>query len=141
MSFLILKNITSEGPGTIGDFLAQRNMPFSIIDLSRDDIPSENGFDTLIMLGGPMSVNDEALYPYLTQEMKLAEQFMKSGKKVFGVCLGAQLMAKALGARVFPGAVKEIGWYDIELVGKGGKDPLMAYLAPDRKAAGLSLAW
>jgi GMP synthase-like glutamine amidotransferase len=134
MSVLILKNITSEGPGTIGDFLAQRNMPLSIIDLSRDDIPSAGGFDTLIMLGGPMSVNDEALYPYLTQEMKLAEQFMKSGKKVFGVCLGAQLMAKALGARVFPGAVKEIGWFDIELIGEGENDHMMAYLAPDGKS-------
>ena len=134
MSVLILKNIASEGPGTIGDFLARKNKPFLIVDLSRDSIPPADEFDTLIMLGGPMSVNDETQYPYLTREMKLAERFMKSGKKVFGVCLGAQLMAKALGARVFPGAVKEIGWYDIELKEAGLKDPLMAHLAPDGKS-------
>ncbi|MBI5847746.1 MAG: glutamine amidotransferase [Nitrospirae bacterium] len=131
MSILILKNISTEGPGTIEDFLVHNNMHHTTIDLARHAIDSAAGYDTLLMLGGPMSVNDEAEYPYLTQEMKLAEQFMKDGKKVFGVCLGAQLMAKALGARVYPGREKEIGWYDIELKDAGTQDPLMAYLAPD----------
>jgi len=134
MSILILKNISTEGPGTIEDFLVHNNMRYTVIDLARHEIDRAADHDTLIMLGGPMSVNDEAEYPYLTNEMKFAEQFMKAGKKVLGVCLGAQLMAKALGAKVYPGPEKEIGWYDIELKNAGLQDPLMASLAPDRKA-------
>lgn len=133
MSILILKNIATEGPGTIEDFLVHNNMHYTIIDLARHAIDSASGYDTLVMLGGPMSVNDEHEYPYLTHEMKLAEQFMKEGKRVFGVCLGAQLMAKALGAKVYPGPEKEIGWYDIELKDAGLQDPLMTHLAPDNR--------
>ncbi len=133
MSILILKNIATEGPGTIEDFLVHNNMHYTIIDIARHAIDSAAGYDTLVMLGGPMSVNDEAEYPYLTHEMKLAEQFMKEGKKVLGVCLGAQLMAKALGAKVYPGPEKEIGWYDIELRDVGLNDPRMAHLATDGK--------
>ena len=129
MSVLILKNITNEGPGTIEDFLAGSRIPYVIVDLIKEGLPSPGQYDTLIMLGGPMSVNDERDIPYLTHEMRLAEQFMKAGKKVFGVCLGAQLMAKALGAKVYPGPQKEIGWYDIELVGEGIQDHLMGKLS------------
>jgi GMP synthase (glutamine-hydrolysing) len=100
----------------------------------RHAVDSAVDYDTLIMLGGPMSVNDEDEYPYLTHEMRLAEQFMKAGKRVFGVCLGAQLMAKALGAKVYPGPEKEIGWYDIALKDAGLKDPRMAHLATDRRS-------
>jgi GMP synthase (glutamine-hydrolysing) len=133
MSILIVKNIATEGPGTIEDFLLHNNMHYTIIDLARHAADSASGYDALVMLGGPMSVNDEDEYPCLTQEMKLAEQFMKEGKKVLGVCLGAQLMAKALGAKVYPGPEKEIGWYDIELKKAGLRDPRMAHLASDGK--------
>lgn len=136
MSVLILKNITNEGPGTIEDFLAGSRMPYVIVDLIKEALPPPGQYDTLIMLGGPMSVNDERDFPYLTHEMRLAEQFMKAGKKVFGVCLGAQLMAKALGAKVYPGPQKEIGWYDIELVGEGIRDHLMGKLAMHLRAGG-----
>jgi len=133
MAILILKNIATEGPGTIEDFLVHNNMHYTIIDLARHAIDSAAGYDTLVMLGGPMSVNEEDKYPYLTAEMKLAEEFMKAGKKVLGVCLGAQLMAKALGAKVYPGPEKEIGWYDIELRDAGLNDLRMAHLATDGK--------
>lgn len=134
MSVLLLKNIATEGPGTIEDFLVHNKMHYFILDLARYAVESTAAFDTLVMLGGPMSVNDESEYPYLTDEMRLAERFMKEGKKVFGVCLGAQLMAKALGARVYPGPEKEIGWHDIELVDAGPQDPLMSMLAPGQRA-------
>lgn len=131
MSILILKNISTEGPGTIEDFLVHNNMHYTIIDLARHAIDSAARYDTLLMLGGPMSVNDENEYPYMTAEMKLAEQFMKEGKKVLGVCLGAQLMAKALGAKVYPGTEKEVGWYDIELRDAGLYDQRMGHLATE----------
>ena len=136
MSVIILKNVPAEGPGTIEDYLRDAGILYQVVDVASEVIPPADSFNTLVMLGGPMSVNDEKEYPYLTYEMKMAEQFMKKGKKVFGVCLGAQLMARALGAKVYPGPEKEIGWYDIELVGEGIQDQLMGKLAIHPRSGG-----
>ncbi len=129
MSVLILKNTPSEGPGTIEDFLRRQGTSYRIVELGRETVTDPERFDTLVMMGGPMSVNDEKIYPYIEREMELVRQFISAGKKVFGVCLGAQIMAKALGAKVYAGPQKEIGWYDIELTEGGIKDPLMKKLA------------
>jgi GMP synthase-like glutamine amidotransferase len=128
MSVLILKNISTEGPGTIEDFLGANRISHTITDLSREAFPAGAAHDTLVMMGGPMSVNDADIYPYIDKEAELARVFMRQGKKVLGVCLGAQVMAKALGARVYPGREKEIGWYDIELTEEGARDRLMETL-------------
>ncbi|MBI5101882.1 MAG: type 1 glutamine amidotransferase [Nitrospirae bacterium] len=131
MSVLILKNASHEGPGTIESFLADNKISFKIVECSREDIPSSSEFDTLVMMGGPMSVNETDIYPYIGKEIQLASEFMKSGRKVLGICLGAQIMAKSLGSKIYPGKEKEIGWYEIEL-GNGGKsDRLMRVLASD----------
>ncbi|HTR44307.1 MAG TPA: type 1 glutamine amidotransferase [Thermodesulfovibrionales bacterium] len=137
MAVLILKNTPSEGPGTIEDFLRGNGGSYTVVDLQKEKIPDTKDFGVLVMMGGPMSVNEEDLYPYITEEMNLVKEFVSSGKKVFGVCLGAQIMAKALGARVYVGPAKEIGWYDIELVDGGQKDLLMRTLSSD-PATGLS---
>jgi GMP synthase-like glutamine amidotransferase len=129
MSVLILKNVKHEGPGTIENFLRNESTGYKIIECSSDDIPQASGFDTLVIMGGPMSVNEADIYPYISRETGLAAEFMKKGKKVLGICLGAQIMAKALGAKVFPGPEKEIGWYDIELQNGGIKDQMMGRLA------------
>jgi GMP synthase-like glutamine amidotransferase len=129
MSVLVLKNIGSEGPGTIAGFLEKEGTCYTVVDLTTEAFPSAEPYDTLVMMGGPMSVNESADYPYIDREAALARDFMRQGKRVFGVCLGAQIMAKALGARVYPGPEKEIGWYDIELSGEGMRDRLMAKLA------------
>ncbi len=129
MSVLILKNIQTEGPGTIEDYLASSSTAYRIVDLNTEAFPQAGDADTLVMLGGPMSVNEVDRYPFIGKEIELAADFMRNGKKVFGVCLGAQIMAKALGARVYPGPEKEIGWHDIELLNSGLKDPLMGRLA------------
>jgi len=129
MSVLILKNVRSEGPGTIEYFLKDNRMDFRVIECATEPVPADADFDTLIMMGGPMSVNETDLYPFVQREIDLAASSIKKGKRVFGVCLGAQIMAKALGAKVYPGAVKEIGWYDIELRESGLTDPLMTKAA------------
>lgn len=130
MRVLILKNIAAEGPGTIGEFLAYRGIRHSVVDLSRGEpVPPGAGFDALVMMGGPMSVNDEEIYPYLVRERELVAEFIAADKRVLGVCLGAQIMAKALGAPVYPGAEKEIGWYSIEITAEGMHDPMMRTLA------------
>ena len=130
MSVLICKNIETEGPGTIGDFLESKGISRTIVDLSKgEDIPDTGGFDTLVMMGGPMSVNEDDIYPYIKKEEALVREFIADGKGVFGVCLGAQIMAKALGSRVYKGKEQEIGWHDIELTPDGIKDSLMRRLA------------
>ncbi|TAN41200.1 MAG: type 1 glutamine amidotransferase [Nitrospirae bacterium] len=141
MNVLICKNISIEGPGTIEDFLRKNDMPYTTVDLSAgEEIPDTKDFEALVMMGGPMSVNEDDIYPYIKKEEELVREFIAKDKKVFGVCLGAQLMAKALGAKVYAGAEKEIGWYDIELTDSALADPFMGRLsanpdtgAPDKK--------
>ena len=131
MSVLILKNVSTEGPGAIAEFLSAAGESFQIVELEREPLPSPDEFTSLVILGGPMSVNDTALYPYLLREEELVRKFIDQGRRVLGVCLGAQMMAKALGARVYPGAEKEIGWYDINLTDDALKDPAMGALAAE----------
>ena len=134
MSVLILKNIGTEGPGTIGDFLRENNMPYEVIELANETIPDTKKFDTLVIMGGPMSVNESNIYPYIIKEEQLVREFIKKGKKVLGICLGAQIMAKALGANIYKGPEPEIGWYDIELTDAGIRDALIKKLAIHPKA-------
>jgi GMP synthase (glutamine-hydrolysing) len=129
MSVLILKNVPSEGPGTIEDFLLDSGIPYRIIEMSQENLPPAGTADILVILGGYMSVNELDSYPYITKEIELVREFIGQEKKVFGICLGAQIIAKALGARVYVGPEKEIGWYDIELLEEGLRDTLIARLA------------
>ncbi|MBZ0155931.1 MAG: type 1 glutamine amidotransferase [Alphaproteobacteria bacterium] len=130
MAVLICKNISNEGAGTIGDFLTTEGIPFAVVDLSKgESLPDIQDFDTLLMMGGPMSVNEDDLFPYIKEEEALVRTFIEGDKRILGVCLGAQIMAKALGARVYKGKEKEIGWYDVELTEHGLRDPLMRALA------------
>ncbi|HMK42550.1 MAG TPA: type 1 glutamine amidotransferase [Dissulfurispiraceae bacterium] len=130
MAVLILKNVSSEGPGTIEHYLAHRSIAFSVVDLHAGElIMSTSRYDTLVMMGGPMSVNDEAEYPYLKREFELTRKFIRGGKRVFGVCLGSQIMAKALGGKVYKGPAQEIGWLDIVLTGEALRDPAVRSLS------------
>jgi|SRR5208283_1973668 len=130
MSVLICKNTATEGPGTIEDFLSEEALPYRIVDLSEEqDLPDTSLFKVLIMLGGPMSVNETAAYPYLQAEENLVRDFIAKKKAVLGICLGSQIMAKALGASVYRGLQKEVGWHDINLTAEGTSDPFMMKLA------------
>jgi GMP synthase (glutamine-hydrolysing) len=89
-------------------------------------LPDSSRYDGLIFLGGPMSANDPL--PYLRTEIGVIERAVMAGTPVLGVCLGAQLMAMALGARVYRNAEREIGWYDIRLANGAASDPVFAGL-------------
>ncbi|MCE5312488.1 MAG: type 1 glutamine amidotransferase [Nitrospiraceae bacterium] len=130
MSVLILKNITSEGPGTIETFLKEKSVPYRIIDLyAGEAVPDTSGFNCLVMLGGPMCANEKERYPFIEVEEAMAREFAARGKRVLGICLGAQIMANAFGGRVYKGYQKESGWLDIELTEDGIRDKLMRALA------------
>ncbi len=130
MAVLIIKNYQTEGPGTIGDFLRKEDISSSIADLSSGEIPPPlDDFDTLVVMGGPMGVNEMERYPHLRIGSRLIREAINRGMKILGVCLGAQMVAYCLGSEVYLGPEKEIGWYSIELTGDGLKDPLMRKLA------------
>jgi GMP synthase (glutamine-hydrolysing) len=96
-----------------------------------EPLPSVDQFDGLILLGGPMSVNDESLYPWLAVEKELVRHAIHAERRVLGVCLGAQLIANALGARVYRNAHREIGWHTIERSPEAA-GTLLGTLLPDR---------
>lgn len=132
MNVLILKNIATEGPGTIEDYLRAKQVPYRVVDLSSGQTPPDlSGFSHLVVMGGPMAVYEMDRHPYLDHEARLIGKAIASGKHVLGVCLGAQLVAHALGAKVYPGGKKEVGWYQVSVSPEGLKDRCMSQLVRD----------
>jgi GMP synthase (glutamine-hydrolysing) len=129
MNVLIIKHVDIEGPGLIEYCLNQTKIPYMIIHLKPGlHLPKLDSFTNLVILGGPMNVYEEDRYPFLKDEDLFIKEAIQNGKSVLGICLGAQLIAKALGAKVFKAPVKEIGWYDVSLTEEGSKDPFFSYL-------------
>ena len=77
--------------------------------------PKPDAYDWLVIMGGPMGVHDERIHPWLLDEKKCIEQAIERGKKVIGICLGAQLIAAVLGAKVYANRAREIGWFPVTL--------------------------
>ena len=116
MNAHILQHVDFEGPGSILSWLTQRDATISYSHLYRApvDFPDVDNIDLLIVMGGPMSVNDEADYPWLATEKQFIAEAIRQGIPTLGICLGAQLIANALCARVYPGSQKEIGWWPVQ---------------------------
>ena len=129
MNALIIKHIDVEGPGLIEHCLKQGRIPYQILNLKPCvRFPNLEDITHLVLLGGPMNVYEEDRYPFLKEEDIFIKEAIQRGKAILGICLGAQLIAKALGAKVFKAPVKEIGWYDVSLTRIGSKDPLLSDL-------------
>lgn len=114
----IFRHIACEGPGYLGEVLNRYQVPTRLIAIDRgDSVPaSVADMGGLVFMGGPMSVNDKL--PWIEAELNLIRQAQQTGLPVLGHCLGGQLIAKALGAAVYPNTVKEIGWHEVQQSGR-----------------------
>lgn len=109
-----LQHVPFEGLGSIGDWLRERRATVSATRFfEHATLPAVSDIDLLVAMGGPMSVNDEREFPWLIAEKRFIRQAIEAGKPVVGICLGAQLIANAMGARVYPAKEKEIGWFPV----------------------------
>ena len=129
MNVLIIKHVDIEGPGLIKDYLTQENIPYQMINLGAGGhLPKLDDWTHIVILGGPMNVYEEDRYPFLRKEDLFIKEAIQRGKSVLGICLGAQLIAKALGAKVAKASVKEIGWYEVSLTEEGARDRMFCLL-------------
>jgi GMP synthase-like glutamine amidotransferase len=130
MRILAFRHVPFEGLGLIEPALRARHIEVDYADLYHAGAPPRDiaEYDALIFLGGPMSVNHDL--PFLRREMELVRQAIARRQPILGICLGAQLIARALGATVRPNSAKEIGWYPLRFT---------AAAAGDRLFDGLSL--
>jgi len=128
----IIKNAKEEGPGTIKDYLLKERIPYCIFESYDGIFPSNlEVYTGLIIMGGPMGVYEMKRYPFLKRESVLIEKAINKNMKVLGICLGAQLIAHTLGAKVYKGDVEEIGWSEIEITDEGLKDNLINSFSKD----------
>ena len=119
----VLQHVPFEGLGSIAAWLRQKNASITWTRFFEASVlPSLDDLDLVIALGGPMSVNDEDLLPWLRAEKRFVADAIRADKAVLGICLGAQLIASALGASVYPGAHKEIGWFPVRAQRGGAGD-------------------
>jgi GMP synthase (glutamine-hydrolysing) len=120
-----LRHVAFEDLDGFAPALAARGYEVAYCDAPTGDVAAVDG-DLLIVLGGPIGAYEEQDYPFLAPEIALIERRLAAGQPVLGLCLGAQLMARALGARVYPTGFKEIGWAPIAVSGDGQRSPVAA---------------
>lgn len=135
---LVLQHAECESLGAFQDELDDRGIKAVTVELDRGEaLPPGEGFDALIVMGGPMSGNDEASFEWLRAEKQLIGEFVRADRPFWGVCLGAQMLAASLGARVYEGAAPEVGMLAVDLQREGMLDPVFSAL-PKRL---LTLQW
>ena len=117
----ILQHVPYEGAGSIESWLLSKGARVTATRFFESaELPPTEEIDLLVVMGGPMSVNDEYLYPWLVAEKGFVRSVIEQGKGVLGICLGAQLIAGAMGGRVYPNREKEIGWFPVTAVPQAG---------------------
>jgi GMP synthase-like glutamine amidotransferase len=111
----ILQHVSFEGLGSISQWLQARNAKISYTRFFKcDGLPEPESLDLVIVMGGPMSANDEDKFPWLITEKQFIRDAIARSIPVLGICLGAQLIANAMGSKVFRNPVKEIGWFSVQ---------------------------
>jgi GMP synthase-like glutamine amidotransferase len=133
MRILVVENYPKTTLGLVGAALAEAKADCHIVRTHRgDDLPaSPAGYDALIMLGGAQDALDDANHPYLPHEAALARAFGDEDKAVLGICLGAQILARAYGARNILGRPIEFGWHPVRPTAAGRGDPVLSVIGAE----------
>ncbi len=127
MRVLVLQHDPNDGPGYLGEALERRGASLAVVRLDRNEsIPDLAAYDMLLIMGGEMNVYQEDRHPWLAPETHVIRQALEGDKAVLGVCLGGQLLAKALGAEVRLGSAPELGLVSMTLTEAGQCDPFFA---------------
>lgn len=126
-----MQHAPHEGPAAIAAWAGRRGHSLEVTRLDRGEpLPTVEEFEMLVLLGGPMSVNDEASYPWLAEEKLLIGETIQTDRRILGICLGSQLIASALGRRVYPARALEIGWFPVRLSAQAARSRTFAGLPP-----------
>jgi GMP synthase (glutamine-hydrolysing) len=125
-SAIAIRHVAFEDLGSLAAVLERRGFALTYRDATVDDLAAADivDCDLLVVLGGPIGAYEEEPYAFLRDELRAIETRLRAGKPVLGICLGSQLMALALGARVYPGTGKEIGWSKLALTEAGRRSCL-----------------
>ena len=127
MRVLVLQHIACEHPGVFSEVMRERGVEPVAVELDRGEpLPDWRDFDGVLAMGGPMGAGDDAEHPWLAAERRLVAEAAGEGVPFLGVCLGVQLLAAALGARVYEAERAEVGLLEVELTAEGRDDPLFA---------------
>lgn len=130
-----VQHVPFEGPGRVATWLgAHRANVTSTLPYQAQRFPDASAFDWLVLLGGPMSANDEGLYPWLVTEKQFIREAVDAGKTILGICLGAQLLAASLGSAVRRNSVAEVGWFPIEPAPDAERSPFGSLFATPLEA-------
>ena len=126
---LVCQHVAFEILGTLNPLFKSYGFRIRYVNFGREPEvrPSLDHYHGLVLLGGPMSACDDVNHPHLVTEIELVREGIDRGLPVLGICLGAQLMARALGAEVRPNPAPEIGWYEVSLTEDGRRDPVFAH--------------
>jgi GMP synthase-like glutamine amidotransferase len=128
-----IQHVPFESPARIAGWARERGLETSLTRVFEEPLPAAEDVEALVVMGGPMSVHDAESLPWLTEEKRLIEAVVRADKPVLGVCLGAQLIADVLGARVHRNRFQEIGWFRVEATAAGRNHahfPLRAEFVP-----------
>ncbi|MDP9259908.1 MAG: AAA family ATPase, partial [Actinomycetota bacterium] len=135
MRALALEHLWSNRLGVYGEVLAERGIEVDVVRLDEGDVmPDWRGYDVLVVMGGGMSAYEEAEFPWLQGEKRAIREAVESGVPYFGVCLGSQLLASSLGARVYRGPAPELGVNPVFLTEAARRDPVFRGFPPDLEA-------
>lgn len=126
---IVFQHVPYEPLGTMNPLFKRQGMRIKYVNFGRDphSVPSICGYDGIVILGGPMNVDQIDAFPNLALEVQLIQQAIDLDIPILGICLGAQLIAKALGAKVSKNSCKEIGWYDVSVSSEGREDALLNF--------------